>query len=532
MLSNTSMETDTNADGIPDCWQRGGYGVNTAAWSAPAAHSGSRAQQVTISSFTDGDRRIMTPQDLGACAPEVVAGHTYRVSGWYRTSGVNGRLVAYYRDAQNRWTYLSQGPVVAPNPADWKESAWTTPAMPAGSTALSVGFSLRSAGFTAADDLSVMDSDQTAPTADLTAPADGSRVRGTVTFAATAADPSGVGTVEFLVDGRVACTATVAPYRCAYDTATRPDTVIAVSVRATDTAGNAFVAEGANYTVSNSVEPDAVAPVVSLVAPLPNGLLGQDVVLRADAVDNDAVSRVLFYAGDELIGSADAAPYAMTWNSRTAPEGRAELRAKAMDLSGNLGSSAAVPVTVGNYRFDTTAPVGAATCNGVACTTGWYTAAVKVALTASDDSSGVDRIRYTTDGTDPALGVAYTGPVTVPASATVRFRAYDRAGNAGAAESLVLGVDRVAPAARVGAPGDRATMTGVTYLRADVADANGIARVYFALDGRVLGSRIVTPYQWRLDTAGLPRGPHTVQVTAVDPAGNQTRSDPVDVTVP
>lgn len=534
LLNNPSMETDTSGDGIPNCWQRGGYGNNTAAWSkAPVAHTGSVAQQVAISAYTDGDRRMISPQDLGACAPGVVPGHTYKVSGWYRTSGTNGRLVAYYRDAQSHWIYLSQGPVLAPNPNDWKQAVWTTPAMPAGATAMSTGFSMRSAGTTMADDVSVMDTDQTPPGAQLISPVDGSRVRGTARFNAIASDASGIEKVEFLVDGLVACTVTAAPYRCDYDTTAKPDTVIAVSVRATDTAGNTFVGEGRNYTVSNSVDPDSIRPTVSLTVPDVDAVVGQDVTVQAVAADNDAVIRVLFFAGNEFIGSADKAPYAMTWNSRTAPEGRVRLRAAALDLSGNLGVSAPVDVTVANDQYDKTAPASVVTCNGGGCAAPWYKDMVKVAMTATDGGSGVAKIVYTTNGTDPTPtnGTVYGAPLDVATTTTLKYRAYDRAGNAEPVGTAVLNVDRVAPTAKIANPAPNATISGTIAVKSDVADANGIARVYFYLDGKQLGTRIVTPYQWMLNVTAVAAGQHTLQVMAQDPAGNQTRSETITVTV-
>jgi hypothetical protein len=532
-LQNPSMDVDTNKDGVPDCWQRGGYGENTFAWSnASSPHSGSTAMQVAITGFTTGDRRIVTSQDLGACAPPVVPAHTYKVTGWYQTSGTN-RLVAYYRDAASHWVYLSQGPLLAAT-STWQQTTWTTPALPAAATAISVGISLRSVGSVAADDFSVTDSDQTAPAVELTSPSDGSRVRGTVTFAATASDSSGVDHVDFLVDGAKACTATAAPYKCDYNTTTKPDSVIAVTAKAVDTAGNVTSSEGHNYTVSNSVPVDTTAPVVSMTAPAAGASVSQTVDLTATASDNDAISRVLFYADDVLLGSAGAAPYTYAWDSRTHADGTAKLQVKALDISGNLGSAAERSVTVDNYRLDTTPPKTTATCGQAACGTDFSNAAVPVALSATDDSSGVARIAVTTDGSEPTTtnGDTYSQPLTISASTTLKYRAWDRAGNAEATNTLVIKIDTVAPTAKVSAPADGATVTGVTYIKADVADANGIARVYFYLDGKSLGSRIVTPYQWKWDPTGVAAGNHTLQVVAVDNAKNQTKSELVTIVIP
>jgi peptidoglycan/xylan/chitin deacetylase (PgdA/CDA1 family) len=533
MLTNPSMDIDTSGDGVPNCWQRGGYGDNSWTWSnAASPHSGPGAMQVKIANFVNGDRRIMSPQDLGACAPITVVGHTYQVSGWYRSDGTN-RMVAYYRDTTNRWNYLGQGPPLTASPTTWKQTSWTPPVMPPGSSALAVGISLRSVGTTAGDDFSVMDTDQVAPSAALTSPIDGSRLRGTATFTADAADASGVDHVDFLVDGEKRCTATEAPYRCQVDTTVNPDTVIAVTAKAVDTAGNITHSEGRNYTVSNSVSPDGVAPTVALTSPLANVTVSGNVTLNAAASDDDAISRVLYYLGDTLIGAARTAPYTLVWNSQTAPEGAVQLQAKALDLSGNLGSGSTVSVTVDNYSQDTVAPVTTATCGGDPCTADWSATAVPVSLRATDAVSGVARIAYTIDGTDPtdSNGTQYSEPFAVSSSATVKYRAWDRAGNVEAVASFGLKVDTQAPTARISAPVQSAPVTGVTYIKADVADANGIARVYFYLDGKLLGSRVAAPYQWRWDAGQVPAGTHALQVIATDPAGNRTKSETVSVAV-
>ena len=53
-------------------------------------------------------------------------------------------------------------------------------------------------------------------------------------------------------------------------------------------------------------------------------------------------------------------------------------------------------------------------------------------LSATDGESGVDQIRYTLDGTDPTLnnGRTYLGARSIASTTTVKYRAYDSAGNA------------------------------------------------------------------------------------------------------
>ena len=533
LLRNSAMEDDSNHDGVPDCWQRGGYGVNTFVWSTVSdAHSGSVAERVELTSVSSGDRKMISPQDLGACSPPAVVGHNYRVSGWYKST-VSVRLVVYYRDAANRWLYLAQSPQLPASPESFRNAIWTTPVMPEGSRGLSVGFALGTVGSLIADDITLNDSDQEPPVVSLVSPGDGTRLRGAVTFTAQATDPSGIDHVDFLVDGVVACTVRTAPYRCDDDLTTMADSVIAVTARAVDTAHNVGLSPGRNYTVSNSVPPDETPPTVALTSPVDGSTVDHTITLTADASDDDAVGQVLFYVNGVQVGAASVAPYQVDWNTATVPDGPVTLEARALDLTGNLGTSAPITVTVNDYPLDTVAPVSAISCNGAACNAGWYRTAVPVALTATDDATGVQRIVYTTDGTEPTAtnGIVYTGPFLVSALSTVQYRAWDNAGNTEPVNSVLLHIDTVAPTAVVGAPAGGSTVTGTVYIRADVSDNIGIARVWFYLDDKALGSRIVTPYQWKWDTGLVAKGSHTLYVVALDAAGNQTRSATVTVTV-
>lgn len=86
------------------------------------------------------------------CSPPAVAGHSYEVSAWYATSAsANVRMVAYYRDTNGNWIFWREQAL--PATATWTQARWQTPAAPAGAIALSIGFSLRSAGTAIVDDL-------------------------------------------------------------------------------------------------------------------------------------------------------------------------------------------------------------------------------------------------------------------------------------------------------------------------------------------------------------------------------------------
>ncbi|WP_163997546.1 polysaccharide deacetylase family protein [Pyxidicoccus caerfyrddinensis] len=156
LLLNPSLEDDANGDTAPDCWLRTSYGDLTVAWSLPEdVWEGSRAQQVTVTRHVSGDVKLVSAQDLGACAPPVRPGHRYRVSAAYRTDGP-ARFAAYYRTAAGGWVWWAQGPLL-PHSSIYGLSEWTTPPAPAEAKALSVGLSLIGPGTLAMDAHALVD---------------------------------------------------------------------------------------------------------------------------------------------------------------------------------------------------------------------------------------------------------------------------------------------------------------------------------------------------------------------------------------
>ena len=85
--------------------------------------------------------------------------------------------------------------------------------------------------------------------------------------------------------------------------------------------------------------------------------------------------------------------------------------------------------------MDPNPPSSRITCNGAACQSTLYADPVSVTLSATDTgrstgASGVQNIRYTTDGSNPTgSSPIYTGPINVSSTTTINFRAEDNARN-------------------------------------------------------------------------------------------------------
>ncbi|MFE1046889.1 OmpL47-type beta-barrel domain-containing protein [Streptomyces olivaceus] len=192
-------------------------------------------------------------------------------------------------------------------------------------------------------------------------------------------------------------------------------------------------------------------------------------------------------------------------------------------------------VTEGGGGEDTTAPETSAEVGGTQNADGAYVGSATVALAATDEGgSGVERIEYTLGGDD--AWQPYTTPVVVDqvGEHTVRYRAFDKAGNAAEEKSVDFTV--VAPDTDdTDPPETSATVSGeqdpdgayidmatVTVTASDTG--SGVNTIEYAVgDGA-----------WTAYTAPVmvhEVGEHTVRYRATDKAGNAAEEKSVDFTV-
>jgi peptidoglycan/xylan/chitin deacetylase (PgdA/CDA1 family) len=182
--------------------------------------------------------------------------------------------------------------------------------------------------------------------------------------------------------------------------------------------------------------------------------------------------------------------------------------------------------------LDTTAPASTIACNGVACSTGWYAGSMNVSLAATDSQSGVAGIYYTTDGSDPTnAGSRYISPFSISQTTTVKYRAYDVAGNAEAVKSAVIKADSVAPATTITC--NEATCSNGWYtssvhvtLAATDTGGSGLAGIHYTTDGSAPTAASPT-YTLPFSISSTA----TVKFRAYDVAGNAepTQSQLVDI---
>ncbi|MEU6449216.1 family 16 glycoside hydrolase [Streptomyces sp. NPDC046979] len=205
-------------------------------------------------------------------------------------------------------------------------------------------------------------------------------------------------------------------------------------------------------------------------------------------------------------------------------------------IPGHGQMTGVLTVTEGGGGDDTTAPETSAEVGGTQNADGQYVGSASVTVAATDEAggSGVDRVEYAI-GADGAWQ-PYTTPVVVDqvGDHTVRYRAFDKAGNAAAEKSVDFTVvapdtdDTTPPETSATVSGEKnpdgayIDMATVTVTASDTG--SGVNTIEYAIgDGA-----------WQAYTAPVmvhEVGEHTVRYRATDKAGNVAAEKSVAFTV-
>ena len=333
--------------------------------------------------------------------------------------------------------------------------------------------------------------DTTAPTS--TIACNGAACAGTysaaVTVTLSATDNpggSGVSQIRYTTDGSTPTQSNGTVYAAR----SRVSTTTTVKYRAYDVAGNAEATNSQLITIDTGPT-DTTAPTSTIKC---NAHIVRIELLqrlghrsRSAATDNPAAP---------ASHRSSTRPTARTPRSRTARvysgaftlSATTTVKYRAYDVAGNAEATKSQQIQV-----DSIAPTSTISCNGNPCGSGWFNGAVSVTLAATDNSggSGVSQIRYTTDGTTPTAttGNVYTGAFTVSTSGTtVKYRAFDVAGNAETTNSQLLQIDTVAPSSTIRcngttcAAGFYSAAVSVTLTATDVG-GSGVSQIVYTTDG-------------------------------------------------
>lgn len=352
--------------------------------------------------------------------------------------------------------------------------------------------------------------DLTPPSVTLTAPANGAKVRGTVTLSANASDNVAVASVSFLVNGSVVGTDTTSPYSVSWNSASVADGSVTIAAQAVDTSN--LTTTTANITVSvDNTPPDTTitsgptGTVTSTSASFSftSTETGSTFACSLDGAAFSACTSPLGYSNlsnathtfqvraTDSVGNVDATPASRTWTVDTV----------APTVTITSGPSGSVNSTLASFSF-----TSSETGSTFACS-----------LDAAAFSACASAINYS----NLANG-----------SHTFQVRATDPAGNTGTPASRTWSVDTTAPTGvAITSPANGTTVTGQVTITASASDNVGVASVSFYVDGQLLATDISSPYSTTWNTNKVTKTTHTLYVKATDAAGNTTQSASITVTV-
>jgi hypothetical protein len=358
----------------------------------------------------------------------------------------------------------------------------------------------------------------------------GTNLRGTVTLSASAASDRGIAGVTFQTSPAgmntwtTACTASTAPYSCAYDTTTTVDGPRDIRAVATDAAGYWRAATVGSRRIDNT------APATTLGDP-GTPLTGTK-TLTATATDGGSglasVALQLRASGSSSWTTICAAA-SCNLSTATLADGSYDLRSLATDAAGNTSTS-----TVSARIVDNTAPT--AKLNLPATVRGTFTLA---ATTGDGNGSGVASVLYQMRSTGTTTWSTACSSGTAPFSCTgdtssvpdgtydVRAIATDGAGYSTTTATGTTRLDNTAPTATLTDPGT--PLSGTVNLSATAIDGgSGVASVTIA--GAPAGTSTWTtictdassPYSCSWSTTSLIDGLYDLRAVATDVAGNNT----------
>ena len=276
--------------------------------------------------------------------------------------------------------------------------------------------------------------------------------------------------------------------------------------------------------------PDTATPTVSLVAPADGSIVFGDVAISARASDNRGLTVRFQLDGADLGAPQTTAPFGVSWDSRTVPNGTHSITAIATDTSGNAATASA------SVSVDNRPVISAVSATRLSRSSAAITWTTDVAATSVVDFG--ETTDYGTSASDAALVTNHLMTLSGLAAGTAyhyRVTSADADGNPASAGDFTFVTevpDTTVPTVAIMAPADGATVSGTDVTFSASADDNiGVVGVQFQLDGATLGTEDTTsPYSISWSSTTAANGVHAVSATARDAAGN-TATAAISVTV-
>jgi peptidoglycan/xylan/chitin deacetylase (PgdA/CDA1 family) len=355
--------------------------------------------------------------------------------------------------------------------------------------------------------------DQTAPTTTIScnsAACQSGMYAGAVTVSLAASDNvggTGVASTHYTTDGSdptLASPSYTAPFSVPITTT--------VKFRSWDVAGNV------EATNTQTIQVDTAAPATTIscdAAACSSGWYTAAVSVSLAAADTGGVGVASTHYTTDGTDPTLASP---TYSAPFSVPSTTTVKYRSWDGAGNVEAIQSQLI-----QIDGTAPTSTIQCNSSACQSTAYFGSASISLAGSDNAggSGVASIHYTTGGTDPSLSSpTYSAPFTVTATSTVKFRAWDTAGNVEATNSQLVQISAdAAPVARLAvSPSSGVAPFAVTADASTSTDADPTPIASYAFNFGD-GTAVVTQTAPTVSHTYTKAGAFTLTVTVTDTAG-------------
>jgi beta-glucanase (GH16 family) len=276
------------------------------------------------------------------------------------------------------------------------------------------------------------------------------------------------------------------------------------------------------------------APTVAITSPTANTIFNtpNSITIAANASASGSVSKVDFYNGSTLIGTATTGPYSFVWNNPA--NGVDSLIAKVTDNLGAVTTSASVVVFVSKANniapsINITSPANNASFLAPAT--------VSIASNATDTDGSIYKVDYYNGST--LLGTSTTSPFSfswanvVAGNYTITAKATDNGGLATTSSLVnIVVTNPIKPTVSITSPSNNANFVppATIVITATAAEVNGtITQVAFYNGTTLLGTATSSPYSF--NWANVPIGNYIITAVATDNNGNTTTSDAITITV-
>ena len=262
------------------------------------------------------------------------------------------------------------------------------------------------------------------------------------------------------------------------------------------------------------------APTVSFRAPSEGQTVAGQLNKSACEVFGSSIRRVTFYLDSTRLNTDESSPWNCNVDTRNFANGSHVLRAVARDAS---GATASAEVSINVQNSVNTPPSVSIQSPTVGATLSGYVSACAATAT---DSDGIKQVQWYLDGT--LLNTEFGAPYDTcnidskkfsDGAHTLKVVATDNLGASGSAQMSIN--IKNPPDVAIQSPAEGTTISG--YVQACAATANdrdGIKQVQWFLDGTLLNTELLAPYDTcNIDSRQFADGLHTLKVVATDNLG-------------